>query len=171
MELFLPSFLILLLASVIVFTVIPRFGPHVLTVIAVLLLLFGARHHWTMFHSEYRLATWYTPLKQVAPAIILILVFLFILGYALTFFGGSGVPVPAVPELTGAVSSITDTAASAVGNITNTVKNVAVQAVNTVNKAANKAVNVVSGNTGGLRNSFRRNNSIFNIGSLPNKLP
>ena len=170
MELFLPSFLILLLASIVVFTVIPRFGPHVLTVIALGLLSFGAYHHWTMFHSEYRLATWHTPLKQIAPAIVLGAMFLFILGYALTFFGGSGIPVPAVPELTSAVSAITNTASSTLGSITNTVKNAAVQAVNTVGNAASKAASAV-GNTTGLRNTFRRNNSIFNVGSLPNKLP
>ena len=169
MELFLPSFLILLLASIVVFTVIPRFGPHVLTVIAIGLLGFGAYHHWSMFRSEYRLATWHEPLKQIAPAIVLGAMFLFVLGYALTFFGGSGIPVPAVPELSGAVASVANTASS----ITNTVKNAAMQAVNTVGNIANKAVNTVSGSTNGLRSSFRRNNnsSIFNIGSLPNKLP
>lgn len=171
MELFLPSFLIILLASIVVFTVIPRFGPHILTIISLGLLGFGAYHHWSMFHSEYRLATWYTPLKQIAPAVVLGAMFLFILGYALTFFGGSGIPVPAVPELTGAVSAATNTAASALGTITNTVKNVAVQAVNTVSNVANKAASAVTGNTAGLRNSFRRNNSIFSVGSLPNKLP
>lgn len=171
MELFLPSFVILLLASIVVFTVIPRFGPHVLTVISLGLLGFGAYHHWSMFHSEYRLATWYTPLKQMAPAIVLGAMFLFILGYALTFFGGSGIPVPAVPELTGAATSVANTASSALSSITNTVKNVAVQAVNTVSNVANKAASAVSGNTSGLRSSFRRNNSMFNVGSLPNKLP
>ena len=174
MELFLPSFLKLLLAAVVVFTVIPRFGPHVLTVISLGLLGFGAYQHWSMFHSEYRLATWYEPLKQIAPAIVLGLMFLFMLGYALTFFGGTGIPVPAVPEVSAAVSSVTNTASSAIGTITNSVKNAAVQAVNTVTNVASKAANAVTGNTAGLRNTFRRNNNSilgFNVGSLPNKLP
>ncbi len=172
MELFLPSFLILLLASIVVFTVIPRFGVHILTLISIGLLAFGAFHHWSMFKSEYKLATWHEPLKQIAPAIVLGLMMLFVLSYALSFFGGSGIPVPAVPEVQSAVGSIANTATSTLGAITNTVKNVAVKAVNTVGNVASKAANIVTGSTNNLRSSFRRNNNMgFNIGSLPNKLP
>jgi hypothetical protein len=172
MELFLPSFLILLLASIVVFTVIPRFSIHVLAVISFGLLSFGAYNHWSTFKSEYKLATWHEPLKQIAPAIVLGVMMLFVLSYALSFFGDTGIPVPALPELTAVTNSATSTIGNAVTGIANTVKNVAVGAVNTVGNIASKATNVVSGGTAGLRNTFRRNNNMgFNIGSLPNKLP
>lgn len=177
MELFLPSFLIVLLAAIVVFTVLPRFGPLVLTVLSLALLVFGVYHHWSLFKNEYRLATWYDTMtiKALAPALLIGLTFVLILGFILSFFG-SGVPVPAIPEVNEAISNIGDVASLAVENITETVKNLANQATN----AANIAANTVATNSGGLfrpNNNRLNNNRLtnnrlpnFSIGSLANKV-
>lgn len=164
MELFIPSFLILILASIVVFTIIPRFGPHVIIIISLALLTFGVYHHYSMFKSEYKLATWHEPLKQIAPAIMIGVLLLFILGYILSFFG-SGVPVPAVAEVSSAVSSATNT----VSGIVNSVKNAAVQATNTVSNAASAVVNQAAGVVNYNANSIRNNLRGKNIGSLANR--
>lgn len=176
MELFLPSFLILLLAAVIVFAVLPRFGPLVLTVLSLALLVFGVYHHYTTFKHEYRLATWYDSMtiKALAPALLIGLTLVLILGFILSFFG-SGVPVPAVPGISEAITNISNAASVAAENITETVKNLANNATNKVTNAVNTAAN----NRGGLfgssnnnRNNGRRNGLLpnLNIGSLANKI-
>jgi hypothetical protein len=148
MEIFLPSFLIVILAAVIVFTVLPRFGPLILTLISIGLLSFGVYHHWSLFKREYTDATWYDSMtvKFLAPALLIGITLLFILGYILSFFG-SGVPVPAMPEVNETVNTVTENinsaANGAVENITNTVRNLAAQATNTVANIANKASNAV----------------------------
>ncbi len=151
-----PSFLIVILAAVIVFTVLPRFGPLILTLISIGLLSFGVYHHWSLFKREYTDATWYDSMtiKYLAPALLLGITFLFILGYILSFFG-SGVPVPAMPEVEETVNTVTENinnmANGAVENITSTVRNLAAQATNTVANLANKATNAVGSkpNNGG----------------------
>ena len=171
MEIFLPSFLILLLAAVVVFTVVPRLGPLVITVLSILLLVFGVYHHWDLFKSEYRLSTWQDSMvfKGLAPALVLGVLFVFILGFILSFFG-SGVPVP-VP----AIANVTNTISEIVNTAQNTVSNMAANAVtgvtNAVANVKNAAVNVVANNNRAANNMFRRN--VFNnsVGSLPNKLP
>ena len=184
MELFLPSFLILLLAAIVVFTVLPRFGPLVLTVLSLALLVFGVYHHMSLFKSEYRLATWYDNMtfKALAPALLIGLTLILTLGFILSFFG-SGVPVPAIPAVNEAVASIGNAASVAVENITETVKNLA----NNTAGAVNNAVNVVTNNnkaTGtnnnsslfGAANNKRNNNNRrglmnnLSFGSLANKI-
>lgn len=169
MEIFLPSFLILILAAIVVFTVIPRMGPLVLTVVSILLLLFGVYHHWDLFKSEYRFSTWQDTMgfTGLAPALVLGVLFVFILGFILSFFG-SGVPVPAISDVTNTVSSIVNTAQTAVTNVASNV-------VTGVTNAANTAISTVTGaNNRGANAGFARNflNRINNsVGSLPNKLP
>ncbi len=159
-----PSFLIVILAAVIVFTVLPRFGPLILTLISIGLLSFGVYHHWSLFKREYTDATWYDSMtvKFLAPAILIGITLLFILGYILSFFG-SGVPVPAVPEVTETINTVTENinnmANSAVENITNTVRNLASQATNSVSNLTNKATNAVG---------FGPNNRPNNQASKPN---
>ena len=158
MEIFLPSFLIILLAAVVTFVVLPRFSPMILTILSIVLLVFGLYHHYDLFKDEYRLATWYRNSSFVAPALVLGVALFFILGYILTFFGSSGVPVPAVPaELTGAFNTVKN----AVGNMTSRVTNAANSAYNTVNESVNR----------GLNNGIRFNGSRNRNNSLANKLP
>ena len=155
MEIFLPSFLIIVLAGAITFVVLPRFSPYVLTILSLVLLSIGIYHHHSLFKDEYRLATWYQNASFLAPALILGVTLFFILGYILSFFGSSGIPVPAIPaEITSAV---------------NTVKNAASSVSSRVTTAANQAYNTVNQNINrGLNNGIRFNNK---NNSLANKLP
>lgn len=157
MEIFLPSLLIILLAAVVVFTVLPRMGPIVLTTLSIVLLLFGVGHHYKMFYDEYRLATWYKSASFLAPALVLGVTLFFILGFILSFFG-INVPVPSAPVIP-SVADITNAATSAV----NTVKN-------TVATTVGNATSTVSNVTRNLNNSLRFNGR-NNIGSLANRLP
>ncbi len=154
MELFLPSLLLMLLAGAVVFAVLPRFGPHVLTGLSIALLIFGVSHHYKSFHHEYRLATWYQTSAFIAPALVLGIALFFLLSYMLSFFGGSGVPVPSMPsipgvdDVTSAVTSVVNAAKSAVTSTVNTAKS----AVGSVNR--------------GINNSLRINNRRNNSGSI-----
>ncbi len=168
MEIFLPSFLIIVLSAVVVFAVLPKFGPLVLTVLSIVLLIFGTYHHYKLFKDEYRLASWYQSAGYglLAPALVLGVALFFILGYILSFFG-SGVPVPAMPNLTGITDTIEDTVNSAVEAVNNT----AVAAVNNTANFVNETVNNVNR---GLNNSLRfgnGNNRRTNNAYLANKLP
>ncbi len=99
MEFYLPSLLILVISGIIIFTVLPKFAPTVLLAISLALLIGGMYHHYNLFKDEYRNATWYDTLKAYAPGIMYGILIIFLLGYVLSFFGNSGVPVPESPEL------------------------------------------------------------------------
>lgn len=169
MEIFLPSFLILAFAAIVVFTILPRFGPLVLTVLSLVLLIFGAYHHWALFKTEYRLSTWQDSmvLKALAPALILGLLFVIIIAYILSFFG-TGVPVPNVQE---AVANVINTAQEAVNTITENVANTVANAGTAVTNAANNAVNMANNVINNRNFNIRNNRAINNIGSLANKVP
>ncbi len=161
MELFLPSLLIILLAAVVVFTVIPKFAPMTLTVIAIILLVLGVVHHYKLFKDEYRLSTWQTS-SFIAPALVIGTALFFILGYLLSYFG-SGVPVPTLPNVP-SVTDITSGLGSAASSVTTAVTNAANKAVSTVTNVANRG-------TTGIGNSLRFNNRRSTFGSLANRLP
>ncbi len=158
MELFLPSILLMLLAGVVVFMILPRFGPYVLTGLSIALLIFGVSHHYKSFYDEYRLATWYQTSSFLAPALVLGIALFFLLSYMLTFFGGSGIPVPAMPSIPGV-----DDVTSAVTSAVNTAKSVV---TNTVNTAKTAVSNTVGSVNRGLNNSLRFNNRKNNSGGL-----
>jgi hypothetical protein len=164
MELFLPSLLIILLAAIVVFTVIPKFAPMTLTIISIVLLVLGVGHHYKLFKDEYRLSTWQTS-SFIAPALVLGVALFFILGYLLSYFG-SGVPIPTIPNI------------PSVGEITNGLGSAASSVSTAVTNAANKAVSTVTGsssNRGGIinniSNGLRFNNRRSSFGSLANRLP
>jgi hypothetical protein len=165
MELFLPSLLIILLAGAVVFTVIPKFAPMTLTLIALGLLIFGVSHHYKLFYDEYRLSTWQTS-SFIAPALVIGVALFFILGYLLSYFG-SGVPVPNLANVP-SVSDITTGISNATSTVTTAVTNAANKAVNTVTNAANRGT---SGITNTFNNGLRLNNKRSTFGSLANRLP
>lgn len=165
MELFLPSLLIILLAGAVVFTVIPKFAPMTLTIIAIVLLVLGVGHHYKLFKNEYRLSTWQTS-SFIAPALVIGVALFFILGYLLSYFG-SGVPVPTMPAIP-SVTDITSGIGNAANKVSTAVTNAANKTVTTVTNVANKGTAGI-GNT--LNNSLRLNNKRSTFGSLANRLP
>ena len=145
MEFYLPSLLILVISGIIIFMVLPKFAPAVLLGISLVLLIGGMYHHYNLFKDEYRNATWYDTLKAYAPGIMYGILIIFLLGYVLSFFGSSGVPVPEAPELP-------------TPNIIESVKNVANNTKNNVAAAANNTVNNIKNNIGSLfKNLSSRN--------------
>lgn len=90
MELFLPSLIILLLAALFSFFVIPRMGATVLVVVSILALIAAGIHHYSMFSSEYTLSTWQLGLQANAPWVVLGFALLFLLAAMFYMFGGEG---------------------------------------------------------------------------------
>ena len=54
MELFLPSFFVLLLTAVIVLGVLPRLSPFLIFVLACIFLIISINIHYSMFSAEYK---------------------------------------------------------------------------------------------------------------------
>lgn len=154
MEIFLPSILIVLLAGVVVFTILPRFGPLVLTVISIILLMFGVYHHYNLFYDEYRLSTWQTTSTFLAPALVLGVALFFLLGYILSFFG-SGIPVPKTADV---VPNVSDMVSNAVETVNNVANNVVNSANNVVNNVVNNTVEMANNVNRGFNNALRYNN-------------
>ncbi len=94
MEFLVPGFLLLLIAVMVVFFIIPRFGPLATLLGAGLLLTAGIFHHYKLFRFEYRNATWADRLKAYGPGILYFIMTLFILGFIFSLWGGASVPVP-----------------------------------------------------------------------------
>jgi hypothetical protein len=159
MEIFLPSILIVLLAAVVVFTILPRFGPLILTIIAIILLMFGVSHHYNLFYDEYRLSTWQSTSTFLAPALVLGVALFFLLGYILSFFG-SGIPVPKatenMPDVGEMVSNVVNNAATTVNTAANNVVN---SANNVMNNVINNSVEIANNMNRGINNALRYNNS------------
>lgn len=156
MEFYLPSLLILVISGIIIFMVLPNFAPTVLLSISLILLIVGMYHHYNLFKDEYRNATWYDTLKAYAPGIMYGVLIIFLLGYVLSFFGSSGVPVPEAPELP------TPNIIESVNNVAKAANNVANNAAKVANNAVNNAANSIKNNLGSLfRNvgSSNRNGS------------
>lgn len=53
MELFIPSLIVLVLAGIVCFFVIPKLSPYVLGVVAILMFCLGIWQHYNMFPYEY----------------------------------------------------------------------------------------------------------------------
>lgn len=151
MELFLPSLFIFLLVGGIVVALVPRFSPLIITIIALIFLVLGTYHHFSMFWTEYKLSTWQDQIKLVAPGVFIAAIFIYILFAIGTFFTGGEVPVPAVPVPTEmpTATGVTNTIAGAFNTAVNTVKNT-VANVTGANTNAGKAAN----NKGGILNTI-----------------
>jgi len=150
MELLIPGFLLLLVAVLIVFFVIPEFGPTFTLIASALLLTGGVFHHYKLFRDEYRLATWADRLKAYAPGIMYSVFTLFIIGFIFSLWKSGAVPVPNSPSpeiatppspasnttplsnITNTLSNITNTASEAVGQAVNTSKQFVTNIANTV---------------------------------------
>jgi hypothetical protein len=99
MELFLPSLFIFLLAAFVVIFVVPRFSPLIIATMSAALLAFGIYHHFSLFWTEYRTATWADQLKLFAPGIMLALILAYVIFAIVMFFTGASVPTPAIPNV------------------------------------------------------------------------
>jgi len=71
MQLLLPTLLIIVLAGVFVFFVIPRVSPTIIFILAIIFLFIMVQAHYSMFGDEYRLNTWRDQLKVLATPILI----------------------------------------------------------------------------------------------------
>lgn len=140
MEFLVPGFLLLLFAVLIVFILIPRFGPVVTLIGAALLLTAGMFHHYKLFRNEYAHATWADRLKAYGPGILYTVMALFIVGFIFSLWGGGSVPVPEAPSISASPPSpeTPSPSMSPLSAITNTVSTVA----NTAKNAFKDTVNM-----------------------------
>jgi hypothetical protein len=137
MDFFIPSLFVLLLAGILVFLLIPRFGLVSMIIISIILLFFAVSHHINMFKSEYTLSTWPMLLSTYGPYFVLGSLLLFILVFIFSSFGSASVPVPEMPSMPN-TASITSSANSIINSIKTTVNNVKNNIVgNSLNKKNN----------------------------------
>ena len=78
MELFIPSLLILLIAGLLSFLVIPRLSVPIVLILSLIILAVVMRNHYYVFYSEYRYQTWTDQLKEYAPYIVIAVLIIFI---------------------------------------------------------------------------------------------
>ena len=147
MEFLIPGFLLLLVAVLIVFLIIPRLGPMVTLVGASLLLTGGILHHYKLFRFEYQNATWADRLKAYGPGILYSIMTLFIAGFIFSLWGGARVPVPEAPapekESPSPTPSPSNSPISAVTNTLNVIKNTAGNALTDAANMGRQFVNNV----------------------------
>jgi hypothetical protein len=175
MELFLPGLIVLILAALFAFFIIPRTGSMILAVVCMIAVIAAGIHHYNTFYSEYQLSTWQNGLKENAIFIILGLAILSIIGSIFFMFSGPSTPSAETPmemvqnavvnavqnmppantatnPLTAAVNTGIKNTLAAIGSVTNAagaavsgVRNAAEAAVSGVTNAAKQATNVITG--------------------------
>lgn len=118
MEFFIPSLFVVLFATILVFLVVPRFGPVTMIVMSIAMLAVAIYHHANLFQSEYTSMTWNSLLISYGPFVMMGALLIFILSFVFSSYGGS-VPVPSLPE-GNAMTSIANTVASTANTIRNT---------------------------------------------------
>ena len=135
MELFLPGIVIFLFAIAITYFVVPHFTPLITIICSIIFLTIGVYHHQQMFASEYRLSTWQEGLKIYAPAVMIIVICLFIVYSIIALFTGVKVPIPTMPEMPEmpTTSSITNSVMNLYNNINENISNATENISNSLN--------------------------------------
>jgi hypothetical protein len=155
MEFFIPGIVLFLLFLFVAFYFVPKATPMIAAILSIIFLIYGVREHSKMFASEYRLSTWQDGLKMYAPAIMIIVIIVFVIYSIMAFFTGGSVPVPSMPNvemptMNGLATNLT--------NSLNTAKNTISDGLNFngTNKGNNK------GNNNSLLGSLMNNNTNTN---------
>ena len=139
MELFIPGLLLFLFSIAVSFVLIPRFTPLIIAILSIVFLTKGVYDHYMMFASEYRLSTWQDGLKIYAPAIMIGAIILFIIYAILAFFTRGSVPIPSIPNITGAnETSITNQVVKSLNNVADSLTNTSNDIISNVNNTINK---------------------------------
>jgi hypothetical protein len=161
MELFIPSLLVLLIAGLLAFLIIPRSTVPVVLGVSLLILLYVLNDHYGKFYNEYRYSTWQYTAQGYAPYVIVAILILFILTTSSFTLHSSGwqtqVQTPTLPTATSATNPVT----SAI--------NSGIRAVSSTAAAATTAVtNTVAAATSAVKNAGKNKNSgsAYNISAL-----
>jgi hypothetical protein len=159
MEFFIPGIVLFILFLFVAFYFAPKATPMIAAILSIIFLIYGVREHSKMFASEYRLSTWQDGLKMYAPAIMIIVIIIFVIYSIMAFFTGGSVPVPSMPNvemptMNGLATNLT--------NSLNTAKNTIADGLNFngTNKGNNRGNN--RGNNNSLLDSLMNNNTNTN---------
>ena len=116
MELFIPSLLILVLAAVVVFIMMPKMSPYVLGVMALIFLVIGVYQHYSMFPYEYSVANSLEALKDYSG---FILIGVTIVGLLITMGWSFGISPPSIASVVPTVPEVNSTMNSMLGRPAN----------------------------------------------------
>jgi len=141
MELFLPSLIVILLVAFFIFMVLPRIGPMILAVVALIALIAAGFHHYSLFASEYSLSTWQYGLAAYTPWIVLGLAFIFIISSVMFIMGGPEAKAAMLNTISTPMETIQESIANSTANMPS-----AASATNVVTAGINRAINSVPGN-------------------------
>ena len=184
MNFFYPSLLIFIISLIVLYSVVPKFTPLIMAILAGTLLVFGIYHHYSLFKNEYLKTTWTDSLKMYAPAILIGFVLMLIFYGIFSFFSNGAVPVPQAPEIpallsppspnknlantaigspiTAAVNAVTNIATNVANTIGSGVSRVTSGVTNTINAATNTLTNTLANALPNVTANNRGNNkSIF----------
>jgi len=145
MELFIPSLLVLLIAGLLSFLVIPRLSVPIVLILSLIILIIVMRNHYSVFYSEYRYQTWTEQVKAYAPYVVIgvLIIFIFssisfILQYKSAPQGGLEIPevapLPSATSATNPVTSVINSAINTANDISKSVKATVTNVVNNINK-------------------------------------
>ena len=159
MELFIPSLLILLIAGLLAFYIIPRSTIPVVLGISLLIFLYVMHDHYAKFYNEYRYSTWQYVAQAYAPYIIVAILILFILtSSSVALHSGGQTQTPVLPTANSATNPITSVINSGMRAVSNTAAAATTAVTNTVAAATNAVTN-----TGKNKNN---SGSAYNISAL-----
>jgi len=101
MELFIPSFAVLLVCFLLFMFVMPRMSPYILGVLCIIMFGVGVWQHYSMFPYEYRASMVTDMLREYSGFIMLIAIIFSILTVIYMFNGtsGSASNVTLIPEV------------------------------------------------------------------------
>jgi hypothetical protein len=157
MQLFFPSVLLVLLAFLIIFLVMPNLSPLVIVSISAVLLVAGTYNHFITFWHEYQQSTWQNNLKLFAPGIFIAVLLVYIFVVISSLFTGGSVPVPTLPSIElPSAESATNPVTAAINSTMNGVNNT----MNTVTNAVNSVSNTIGLNNSAKNQSANTNNGI-----------
>ena len=102
MELYIPSVLMLLIAGIVIFSILPNMAPFTLMILAVVILVIAGLQHANLFAFEYATSTWQNAIQGGGNNLLIIMLVLFMIGFLLNMVGGSKISTPSysrsVPE-------------------------------------------------------------------------
>jgi hypothetical protein len=176
MELFVPSLIVILIAAIFAFFVIPKMGSMILAITSLVALIAAGIHHYSLFYSEYQLSTWQNGIGANAPFFVLGIAFLFIISAIYYMFTGSASTV--TNALSAPITAITETVETAVNSMpsANTATNPITSAINTGLNAVlpTMADNTKKNNTsffGATTSNKKNNTSFFGASNKKNNSP
>ncbi len=162
MELFIPSILVLVLAAVIIFLVLPKMSPYLLGGMALILLVVGIVQHYQTFPYEYSASNIQHMIGEYSSFVILGVL---IVGLLVVIGGMFGMSAPSMASVLPAAVAGGNTAAAAPaannkGGVLNGVMNtLGLNGGNGGGRPANNKGGVLNGvmNTLGLAGNNRKN--------------